>query len=106
MIWESKVAPDQGNPYQNEWNDLVDAIRNDKPYNEVERGVEASLVSSLGRKAAHTGQEITFDEMLNSDQEYAPGVDKFTMDSPAPVQADADGKYPIPLPGIITDREY
>ena len=44
--------------------------------------------------------------MLNSEQEYAPGVDKLTMDSPAPVQADADGKYPIPQPGIITDREY
>ena len=36
MIWESKVTPDEQNPYQNEWNDLVDAIRNDKPYNEVE----------------------------------------------------------------------
>ena len=55
MIWQSKSPRDQGNPYQNEWNDLVDAIRNDKPYNEAERGVEASLVTSLGRKAAHTG---------------------------------------------------
>ena len=100
MIWQSEVARDQRNPYQNEWNDLVDAIRNDKPYNEVERGVKASLVSSLGRKAAHTGKEITFEEMLNSDQEYAPGVDKLTMDSPAPLPADADGKYPIPMPGI------
>ncbi len=106
MIWQSEVAPDQRNPYQNEWNDLVDAIRNDKPYNEVEHGVEASLVSSLGRKAAHTGVEITFEEMLNDDQEYAPGVDKLTMDSPAPVQADADGKYPVPQPGIVTNREY
>ncbi|MGI6417534.1 MAG: Gfo/Idh/MocA family protein [Thermoguttaceae bacterium] len=106
MIWESEVPADQRNPYQNEWNDLVDAIRNDKPFNEVKRGVEASLVSSLGRKAAHTGQEITFDEMLNSEDEYAPGADKFTMDSPAPVRADADGKYPIPMPGIVTKTEY
>lgn len=106
MIWESEVPADQRNPYQNEWNDLIDAIRNDKPFNEVKRGVEASLVSSLGRKAAHTGQEITFDEMLNSEDEYAPGADKFTMDSPAPVRADADGKYPIPMPGIVTKTEY
>ena len=40
MIWTSKIAPDQTNPYQNEWNDLMDAIRDDKPYNEVKRGVE------------------------------------------------------------------
>ena len=106
MIWESKVPPDEGNPYQNEWNDLVDAIRNDKPYNEVKRGVEASLVTSLGRMAAHTGQEITFEEMLNSEHEFAPGVDKLTMDSPAPLQAGPDGKYPIPQPGIVTTREY
>jgi predicted dehydrogenase len=106
MVWESEVPRDQGNPYRNEWNDLVDAIRNDKPYNEAKRGVEASLVSSMGRKAAHTGREITLEEMLNSDQEYAPGVDKWTMDSPPPLKADADGKYPIPMPGIIRDREY
>ncbi len=106
MLWESKVKPEDRNPYHNEWNDLMEAIRNDKPYNEVERGVKASLVSSLGRKAAHTGQEITFDELLNSDHEYAPGVDKLTMDSPAPLVAGPDGKYPIPMPGITRDREY
>jgi predicted dehydrogenase len=106
LLWVSKVSPDQQNPYQNEWNDLTDAIRNDKPYNEVKRGVEASLVTSMGRVAAHTGQEITFEEMLNSDHEYAPGVDKLTMDSPPPLLADASGKYPIPEPGIKKKREF
>ena len=43
LLWKSKVTPANRNPYQNEWNDLLDAIRNDKPYNEVKRGVEASL---------------------------------------------------------------
>jgi predicted dehydrogenase len=105
-IWESDVPQDQRNPYTNEWNDLVDAIRNDKPYNEVKYGVEASLVSSMGRKAAHTGQEITFEGMLNSDHEYAPGVDKLTMDSPPPLKSNADGEYPIPMPGLKTDTEY
>src|ERR1039457_6346474 len=36
LLWTSKVAPGQEDPYLNEWNDLMDAIRNDKPYNEVE----------------------------------------------------------------------
>ena len=105
-IWTSNVARDQRDPYQNEWNELVGAIRNDKPYSEVKRGVEASLVTSMGRKAAHTAQEITFEEMLNSEDEYAPGADKFTMDSPAPLLADANGRYPIPEPGIKTHHEY
>src|SRR5215469_1760301 len=89
LIWESKVSPDEKDPYQNEWNDLMDAIRDGKPYNEVKRGVEASLVSNMGRMAAHTGREITSDQMLNCDFEMAPGSDKFTMDSTAPLLADA-----------------
>lgn len=106
MTWESKSPEGQGNPYQNEWNDLIDAIRADKPYTEVERGVYASLVSSLGRKAAHTGLELTLEDLLNSTDEYAPGVDKLTMDSAAPIQANAEGKYPIPQPGLLGDKEF
>src|SRR2546427_7365610 len=100
MLWSSKDPAGESDPYTNEWNDLMDAIRNNKPYNEVQRGVKASLVTSMGRAAAHTGQEITYADMINSEHEYAPGVDKLTMGSPAPLVAAADGKYPVPMPGI------
>ena len=85
---------------------MVYAIRNDKPYNEVKRGVEASLVTSMGRMAAHTGQEITFEDMLECEHEMAPGLDKITANSPAPLLPDAKGRYPVPQPGIVTKREY
>lgn len=94
------------NPYQLEWDDLVEAIKNDKPYNEVERGVMASAVTSLGRMAAHTGQEISLDDFLHGDHEFAPEIDKLTLTSDSPLMADPNGKYPIPLPGIIKNREY
>ena len=87
-------------------NALTAAIRNNTPYNEVKRGVEASVVTSMGRMAAHTGQEITFDQMLNHSHEYAPGVDKLTMDSPSPLMPNSSGKYPVPQPGVIKNREY
>jgi predicted dehydrogenase len=93
-------------PYQLEWDDLIAAIREDRPYNEVKRGVEASLVASMGRMAAHTGRIITFDEILNCDHEFAPGVDTLTNDSAAPLVLDASGRYPVPQPGIQTAREY
>jgi len=86
--------------------DLIEAIRSDKPYNEVERGAKASLVTSMGRMAAHTGQIVTFDQMMNCEHEFAPDVDKLTLDGPAPLQAGADGRYPVPQPGIIKNREY
>jgi predicted dehydrogenase len=101
--WQSTDASD---PYQNEWDELILAIRNNKPYNEVKRGVEGSLVTSMGRMAVHTGMEITYDQILNGDHEFAPGLDKLTADSPAPLIADAKGFYPRPQPGIVTNREY
>jgi len=106
LLWSSKVAPNEVDPYVNEWSDLLAAIRNDKPYNEAKRGIEASLVSSMGRMAAHTGQEITFEDMLNCEHEFAPGVDQLTLDSPSPLPAGKDGKYPVPMPGITKKREY
>jgi len=105
-VWQSQVPEGEENWYQNEWNDLMDAIRNDKPYNEVERGVTVSVVTSMGRMAAHTGQEITFEDMLNCEHEMAPGLDKLTADSPAPLRPDKNGRYPVPRPGFVTKREY
>jgi predicted dehydrogenase len=103
-IWEfGKPEP---NPYQTEWDDLIAAIREDRPYNEVERGTEASLQAVMGRMAAHTGQMIRRDTLLKHTHEYAPDVDKLTMASPAPLVADANGKYPVPQPGRVVDREY
>lgn len=103
-VW--KYSQPKANPYQLEWNELVDAIRQDKPYNETRRGAEASLVTSMGRMAAHTGKVITYEDMLNCDHEFAPDVDKLTMDSSAPLLAGPDGKYAVPQPGITTQREF
>ena len=94
------------NPYQLEWDHLIEAIRQDKPFNEVKRGAEAALVVAMGRKAVHTGQTVTFEEMLSDAHEFAPGVDKFSMDSPAPVQPGPDGRYPLPQPGRLENREF
>jgi hypothetical protein len=60
----------------------------------------------MGRKAVHTGQTVAFDEMLNDTHEFAPGVDKLTMESPAPVQIAAEDTYPVPQPGRLKEREF
>ncbi|MFO0939303.1 MAG: Gfo/Idh/MocA family oxidoreductase [Pirellulales bacterium] len=93
-------------PYDLEWINFMAAIRADKPYNEVHRGVMASIVTSMGRFSAHTGQEVKLKDYWDNDQEFAPGLDKLTKDSPAPLQPLAGGKYPVPMPGIVVDREY
>ncbi len=88
------------NPYQLEWDHLIEAIRQDKSYNEVERGVEASLVTSMGRMAAHTGKVITRDDILNCEHEFAPMVASLSIESDAPLQAAPNGLYPVPQPGL------
>ena len=86
--------PDRGDPQ-------------DKPYNEVKRGAEASLVTSMGRMAAHTGQVITLDQMLELRPRVRPGRGQADVpDSPAPLLADKDGKYPMPEPGRKKTREF
>jgi len=103
LIWRSPAVP---NPYQLEWDELIDAIRQNKPYNEARRGAIASLVTSMGRMAAHTGRAVTYDQMLSCDHEFAADLDKLTADSPPPLKPNADGVYPVPMPGIVRNREY
>ena len=98
--------PEKNNPYQAEWEHLIEAIRTDGTYNEVQRGCMASIVTSMGRMAAHTGQVIKLDEMMNSKHEFAPGIENLTLESESPLKPNAEGKYPIPYPGLIKDREY
>jgi predicted dehydrogenase len=103
LTW--RAPREEPNPYQLEWDHLMDAVRNNRPYNEVERGAEASLITAMGRMAAHTGQVITRDQMFNCQHEFAPQVDRLTLDGPAPLVA-VDGRYPVPRPGQLTTREY
>jgi len=87
--------------YQYEHDLLFDAIRNNKPYNEADRCAKAAMVGILGRMAAESGQMLTWNQALASNIELAPGLENLTsLDSPAPVNPDANGKYPIARPGI------
>jgi predicted dehydrogenase len=98
LIWSFKgQSKDQ---YQVEHDLLFDAIRNDKPCNEAERCCKSCLTAIMGRMACDSGQVITWDDALNSDLELAPGLEHIaSLDAPAPVMPDEDGRYPIALPG-------
>jgi predicted dehydrogenase len=104
LVWS--FTAEEPDPYQLEWEDLLQAIKQDAPYNEVRRGAMASLVTAMGRMSAHTGRVVTRDEMMHCEHEFAPEVDKLAMDSPAPLRANSEGKYPVPQPGIKTKTEF
>jgi hypothetical protein len=60
------------NPYVQEHTDLVDSIRAGRPLNELRQVAESTLTAIMGREAAYTGQEITWDEILNAPLDLTP----------------------------------
>ncbi len=90
-------------PWQAEWNALLEAIRKDKPHNEAKRAAYSNLADIMGRAAVHTGQVVTWDQMMASNFQFCPNIDQLTPDSPPPIQADAQGRYPVPVPGQWTE---
>jgi hypothetical protein len=97
-------ADDETRPlHQYEWEQLLGAIRTDRPHNETERSIKANLAAVMGRAAVHSGKVITWDEAMASDFKFVDNVDELDYDSPAPVQADENGCYPVPVPGQWTE---
>ncbi len=90
-------------PWQAEWNDLIDAIRNDRPYNEAKRAAMTNLADMMGRAAIHSGKVITWDEALASNFQWCPKIDEMDENTPPPVPTDARGRHPVPVPGAWTE---
>ena len=87
------------NPYRQEHQNLVDAIRNGTPLNDGYHGAKSSMTAVMGRMATYSGAEVTWEQAINSKLELAPGLAEYTLASAAPVAADEKGNYPIATPG-------
>jgi len=94
---------DKFSPWQYEWNDFIASIRNDRPHNELKRAVYSDLASIMGRAACHTGQAVTWDQMMASRFQFCDYLDTLSADSPPPVKANENGQFPVPIPGQWTE---
>ncbi len=86
-------------PWQYEWNDFIESIRQDRPHNECRRAVYSDLTALMGRAACHMGKEVTWDDMMKSRFQFCNYLDDLSFDSPVPVKADENGQFPVPVPG-------
>ena len=98
IVW--KAPKEEYTAWQAEWIALLKAIRNDTPHNEAKRAAESNLVDMMGRAAVHGGQIVTWDEVIKSEFQFCPDIDKMDYDTPPPIQADQQGRYPVPVPGV------
>ena len=60
--------------YQIEHNELFASIRSGKPINDGDRMAHSTLMGIMGRMAAYTGQEITWEQAMNSQAESCPST--------------------------------
>lgn len=91
---------DAVSPWQYEWNDFIASIRTDRPHNEARRAVYSDLTTLMGRAACHTGQEVTWDQMMASRFQFCDYLDTLSENSPVPVKANAEGQFPVPIAGF------
>jgi predicted dehydrogenase len=101
LTWE--YGKDDPNPYQVEWQLLLDAIRNDTPHNEARRAAQAECAALMGRTATHTGQMVTWEMVQNSNFTFVKDIDNLSFDAEAPIHAGPDGIYACPQPGITVE---
>ncbi len=78
-------------PYVQEHIDLVKSILGTGPHvNEAMAVAESTMTCIMGRESAYSGQEITWEMMMNSQLDLVPKA--FTMETSIPVP-------PLPVPG-------
>jgi myo-inositol 2-dehydrogenase/D-chiro-inositol 1-dehydrogenase len=95
--WELRLKTGE-DAHQLEHYPLIEAIRNDSPYNELELAAMSTMTAIMGRMATYSGKLIEWDEAIKSELQLMP--EKVTWEMEPPVKPDADGNYPIAVPGV------
>jgi myo-inositol 2-dehydrogenase / D-chiro-inositol 1-dehydrogenase len=88
--WTFKATTKPQSPYVLEHTDLIASIRAGKPINELKQVAESTLSAILGREAAYTGQDLTWDDVLKAELNLVPPTVEF-----GPMKVP-----PVPMPGV------
>ncbi len=97
-VW--RFRGENPNPYAQEHVDLMDAIVNDKPFNEGHFGADGSMTAVLGRMATYSGQVVKWDDAVANGPDEMPQT--FAFDADPPVLPDENGSYEhhVAMPGV------
>lgn len=81
-----KWRGEKNNMYQNEHDTLFASIRKGDPYFDGIRMANSTMLAILGRMVAYTGQTLTWDEALNSQEVLGPELEAFSWDLKWPMK--------------------
>jgi predicted dehydrogenase len=96
--WRYKGPTAGSHMYEAEHERLFAAIRSGETINNGDYMARSTMMAILGRLVDYTGQPITWEEMMTSQQTLAPAG--YAMDATPPVVPGKDGKYPCGMPGV------
>jgi len=86
-------------PYQREHDLLFAAIRAGRPINNGDYMIPSTMTCIMGQISCYTGEEVTMEQIKQSDFFYPPRAEECRDDMEPPVKVDASGSYPVPVPG-------
>ena len=84
--------------YQVEHDVLIDAVRRDRPHNEVDEAAASTLTAIMGRMASYSGKVVDRETALALDA--ASGPRNLRPRRAGPRGRRRPGSYPVPLPGV------
>lgn len=89
----------ENQPYQAEHDELFAAVaKGEFKFQDAERAAKSTMTSILGRMATYSGQVIDWDKAINSGINIMP--QKYAFDATPPILPDANGLYPVAIPGV------
>ena len=98
LIWRYEPPKPHPNPYEIEHDVLHQAIRDGRRLNNGHYAATSRFTAVLGAYAAHTGQDLRWDETLALPHRTMP--EKLDLNADPPVIPRQDGQYPVPVPGL------
>ncbi len=91
-----KFSGKQADPYTQEHIDLQNAIIKDLPINEAEQVANSTMCAIMGRMAAYSGKDVTWEQAMNSTEELMPETVDFGAHPQAPVAIPGRTKLSLP----------
>ncbi len=75
------------NMYQNEHNTLFAGIRSGDVFNDGELMANSTMLAIIGRMVAYTGETLTWEDAMNSEEVLGPTIDQYKWDMDWPLAA-------------------
>lgn len=95
-----KFSGERNNAHLEEQKILIGALREGRIVNHGDTMIDSTYMAILGQLACYDGQPITWEQVTQSEFEFEPKLADVRLDTPAPITPDAQGNYPLPIPGM------